>query len=612
MKAASLVLAAGLLFSGTDSRTPAGPPQVLPNDNRIPAGRLQGDTLRIDLEIRRATWYPEADSGPAVEVAAFAEAGKAPSIPAPMIRVPEGTTIVARIRNLLPDSTLSIHGFLTRPAAADDSIMVRPGDSTEVRFKAGAPGTYLYYAVPGRHRYEIDDEREQMAGALIVDPVGGSPPDRVFVINIWGNTIDSATYGNALTINGRSWPWTERISAQTGDTLRWRVINASERNHPMHLHGFYFRLDAHGDGRSDVVSPANDRELLVTHSVPPFGTMAMTWSPDRPGNWLFHCHIGFHVLPEARVHPPAHDHGDYSSHDPARHMSGLILGIEVKAPPGYLAEERKEPERLHLFIQEGRKLGRTPRTLGFVLQKGALPPRPDSVVLPGSPLILTRGRPTDIVVHNRLKESSVIHWHGIELESFSDGVAGWSGSAGRLAPSVMPGDSFVARLTLPRVGTFIYHTHLNDLDQISSGLYGGIVVVEPGHPFDPATDHLFVAGWDGLETDSLGPHRLVNGDSRPAALELKAGIPQRFRFVNIGPADRFEFMIMRDTSLIDWRIVARDGADLPTHQVRSTPARRKFDVGMTFDAEAVFQPGEYRLVGSDGDKPFFVQRLLVR
>ena len=38
----------------------------------------------------------------------------------------------------------------------------------------------------------------------------------------------------------------------------------------------------------------------------------------------------------------------------------------------------------------------------------------------------------------------------------------------------------VAHLTLKRAGTFIYHTHLNDLYQISTGLYGPIIVLEPG------------------------------------------------------------------------------------------------------------------------------------
>ena len=217
-------------------------PLVHPNDNRVPAGRLRGDTLQLRLEVRMATWRPEADSGPAIAVAAFAEAGKVPSIPGPLIRVRTGTTIVASITNALPDSTISIHGLLTRPAAARDSLVLRPGESAVARFAAGEPGTYFYQATLGNHRLEVDEEREQVAGALIVDPAGGSPPDRIFMMNIWGHRIDSATYRNALTINGRSWPHTERI-------------DADGRRHPALA----------GDQRQPAQSPHAPARLLLPH-----------------------------------------------------------------------------------------------------------------------------------------------------------------------------------------------------------------------------------------------------------------------------------------------------------------------------------------------------------
>ena len=139
-------------------------------------------------------------------------------------------------------------------------------------------------------------EREQLAGALVIDSAGARTDDRIFVINIWGEPVDSVVYRNALAINGRSFPHGELIEPLVGDTLRWRWINASDRNHPMHLHGFYFRVDAKGDGRVDSTFAPDARRMAVTENLPPLGTMAMAWSPDRPGNWLFHCHIMFHVL----------------------------------------------------------------------------------------------------------------------------------------------------------------------------------------------------------------------------------------------------------------------------------------------------------------------------
>jgi manganese oxidase len=586
-------------------------PPVVPNDNRVPAGRLAHDTLELHLVVDLARWHPQSDSGPAIEVAAFGEEGRPPRIPGPLIRVPAGTVIAATVRNALADSTLRVYGLATRPAAVHDSLVIPPGESRRVTFAAGAPGSYLYWASLGANDHDLDDEREQISGGFIVDPPGGSPPDRVLVMNIWGTTVDSITYRNALTINGRSWPYTERIEATVGDTLRWRVLNATQRNHPMHLHGFYYRIDARGDGFADTAY-ARPGRLAVTEMMFPLTTMALTWVPERDGHWLFHCHIGFHVLPSTRLDPPQPDSPDRMAHDPGIHMAGLVLGIAVRPRPGAAEPVRGKPRRLHLFLQEGVKRGRAPRAIGAVLQRGPRPPAADSVEIPGSVLVLTRGQPTDIVLVNRLSEPSAIHWHGIELESYSDGVAGWSGAGDRLAPSVMPGDSFTARLTLPRAGTFIYHTHLNDLEQLTSGLYGGIVVLEPGLRFDGRRDHLFVVGWDGETRAPALPHILINGDSLPGPLRLGAGVAHRLRFINIGPAGLFRFGIYRDTVPLAWKRLAKDGADLPPAQAIRTRAVQLIAVGETYDFELTPEPGSYRLAVAFRGKPLWTRELVVR
>jgi len=584
-----VVLATG--WSWSTPRSP-GLPTIAANDNRTPAGQERNDTLRIRLEVRLGVWQPEADSGPSAEVAVFAEETNAPQIPGPLIRVKTGTIISATVRNALTDSTISVHGLLTRPAASNDSLILRPGEVRSVTFAAGQPGTYFYWAVLGKHNPQKDDERAQLSGAFVVDPREGSPPDRILMLNIWGTTVDSEDYRNALAINGRSWPYTERIRATVGDTIRWRLINATWRPHPMHLHGFYYSIDASGNGLRDSLYQREDRRLVVTEDMRPFETRAVSWSPDRPGNWLFHCHIGFHVVPDTRLDPPAADSPDRMAHDPAVHMAGLVLGITVDPREVAGALPSVVARREYLFIQEGARHRLAPRTMAYVLQRGAVPAS-DSVQVPSSLLLLTRGQSTDMVIINRLKEPSAIHWHGIELGSYSDGVAGWSGAGTTLAPSIQPGDSFVAHLILPRAGTFIYHTHMNDLEQLTSGLFGAVLVLEPGKPFDPATDHVYVVGWDGPADP---PNVVVNGDTTAKALSMRAGVDQRFRLINIGPAASVEFAIYRDTSVVRWRALAKDGADLPLSQATTRPARQFVQVGETYDFTFRADPGEYRLV----------------
>jgi manganese oxidase len=587
-------------------------PSVVPNDNRVPAGHLTGDTLHLHLVVGLATWRPEADPGPSIDVAAVGEEGKSPQIPAPLIRIRTGTVIAARVRNALTDSTIRVYGLTTRPDRAHDSLVIAPGQTRTVAFAAGAPGTYLYWVSLGA----IDQnqaERDQISGAFIVDPPGGSPSDRVLVMNIWGSKLDSATYRNALTINGRSWPYTERLEASVGDTLRWRVLNGTRRNHPMHLHGFYYRVDARGDGFADTLYRPADRRQAVTEALTPLTTMDMTWVPERAGNWLFHCHFSPHVVPgRARLNSPSPESGHGPDHDPGAHMAGLIMGIRVRPAAGYREPARGKARRLHLFVQEGIRRGRAPRAMGAVLQRDHHPPAADSVEIPGSTLLLTRNQPTDIVVVNRLEQPTAIHWHGIELESYYDGVAGWSGGASHLAPSIMPGDSFIARLTLPRAGTFIYHTHLNDIEQLTSGVYGGIVVLEPGRRFDRRHDHLFVIGWDGPAKRGTLPHLLVNGDSLPKTLVMDARAAQRLRFINIGAAGLVRISLSRDSAPVSWRRLAKDGAELPPKQAIRGSSAVVIAAGETYDFEFTPEPGEYRLTAEIQDKPLWTQRVVAR
>jgi len=570
---------------------------VVSNDNRTPAGRLVGDTLHLSLVVGMATWHPEAPDGYPIDVAAFAEEGKPFQVPGPLIRVREGTVLDIQIQNQLTDSTLTIGGLASRPMSPNDTTVLAPGATEHLRFLAGAPGTYLYYATLGKQ--DTLAERQQLAGGFVVDSVGSKADDRIFVMNIWGNPIDSGGYRNALAINGRSFPYDERVTATVGDTLRWRWINATVRRHPMHLHGFYFRVNASGSLFADTVLSAGDRRDVVTESMAPGATMSMVWSPDRPGNWLFHCHIGFHVIAEAAsLDPPPMDGAHRFSNDIGHHMAGLVLGISVRAPAGWRPPPYPHPRKIRLLVQEGPKHLKAPRALGYVMQRGATPPAPDSTEIPGSVLVLTRGEPAEITVVNHLKEATSVHWHGIELESYWDGVVGWSGDSSHMAQRIEPGDSFVAHLRLPRAGTFIYHTHLNDFEQFTSGLYGAIVVLEPGQRFDPETDHVFVVGWDGPADP---PDLVVNGASKPAPLVLKAGRDHRLRFVNIGMAARLWVTIMRDSTLQRWRPVARDGADLASGN-RVEPARLVIDVGQT--ADAIFRPpsaGVYHLKWRNGD-----------
>jgi FtsP/CotA-like multicopper oxidase with cupredoxin domain len=211
----------------------------------------------------------------------------------------------------------------------------------------------------------------------------------------------------------------------------------------------------------------------------------------------------------------------------------------------------------------------------------------DSGLHVGPPIVLARGEPVSITVVNQLDEATSVHWHGIELESYFDGVAGFSGAGSRISPAIAPSDSFVARFTPPRAGTFIYHTHVNENRQQLAGLAGPIIVLEQGVAPDSAVDHTVLITSPPTREEQLRDV-LLNGSASPAALEVRAGVAQRLRLINMTatrPNIRVE--IWRGDSLINWRPLAKDGADLPDTWRVVRAARSPISIGETMDYEIV-------------------------
>ena len=131
----ALALAASLAAMTSGQHVAGDLPLVQANDNRVAAGSRRDDTLDLHLVVRMSDWRPDAATGPSVAVAAFAEEGKASQIPAPLIRVSEGTVIAASVHNALTDSTIGVIGLADHPTAKRDTLFVRPGETKKVHGK---------------------------------------------------------------------------------------------------------------------------------------------------------------------------------------------------------------------------------------------------------------------------------------------------------------------------------------------------------------------------------------------------------------------------------------------------------------------------------------------
>jgi FtsP/CotA-like multicopper oxidase with cupredoxin domain len=73
---------------------------------------------------------------------------------------------------------------------------------------------------------------------------------------------------------------------KVGELQVWDVVNSTLMDHPFHLHGFFFQVLAVNG------TPPAWRSWEDVVNLPPKSTTRIAWMPDdRPGRWMYHCHI---------------------------------------------------------------------------------------------------------------------------------------------------------------------------------------------------------------------------------------------------------------------------------------------------------------------------------
>lgn len=101
--------------------------------------------------------------------------------------------------------------------------------------------------------------------------------------------------GVDFTVNGEPHHHGEEV--RVGELQVWNVINETPLDHPFHLHGFFFQvLEENGH-------PPAYRSWEDTVNIPARGRVRIAWMPDdRPGSWMYHCHILEHAVAGMMAH----------------------------------------------------------------------------------------------------------------------------------------------------------------------------------------------------------------------------------------------------------------------------------------------------------------------
>lgn len=252
------------------------------------------------------------------EYEAFLVNGRAPSDP-PAFEVSRGERIRLRLMNPGSQTTfrVALAGHRMRVTHTDgrpvdpvevDGLEIGMGERYDVVVEADNPGAWNLIGAgldpqrgPARAVLRYREAREVRPpdgqtpeglrrGARILalsdlrsvelDGTLSGRPDRRFNLMLTGGGMMGSPR-DAWTIDRQVWPEADPLTIRHGERVRVQMVNHSPMRHPMHLHGFFFRV---GDALKETV-------LVPGH----MGRIEFDFQADNPGDWLFHCHDLYHM-----------------------------------------------------------------------------------------------------------------------------------------------------------------------------------------------------------------------------------------------------------------------------------------------------------------------------
>ena len=307
------------------AKAAAAHPLVVP-DGATLAGKLVGGVKIYHL---RAESFAH-EIAPGLTVTAWGYNG---STPGPVLEAIEGDRVRIYVTNALPEpTTIHWHGILvphgmdgvaglTQPAIA-------PGKTYRYDLVFDRAGTFMYHP----HADEMTQIALGMMGMIVVHPKGGDRPARDYAlfshelkIPIGARRADPLAMNdfNVLTFNGKAFPATTPLIAETGELVRIRLANLGPmEHHPIHLHGHHFEVV----GTDGGTIPPGARVPETTVLVPVGTTRTIEFVARAPGDWALHCHMTHHAM-------------NQMGHDVANLIGANTAGLDAKLGrvlPGYM------------------------------------------------------------------------------------------------------------------------------------------------------------------------------------------------------------------------------------------------------------------------------------
>jgi manganese oxidase len=214
---------------------------------------------------------------------------------------------------------------------------------------------------------------------------------------------------------------------------------------------------------------------------------------------------------------------------------------------------------------------------------------------PGPTIEVVEGDRVRLLVTNRLKEHTSMHWHGFILPSGMDGVSGLS------QPSIKPGETFAYEFTIRQHGTHMYHPHADEMVQMAMGMMGMFIMHPRGGEAVPVDrDYCFLLHNWALHPGTYRPDPMImqdfdlwtfNSKVFPAIEPLVARTGERVR-VRVGNLSMWNHPIHMHG--VEYHVTGSDGGRWPRAQWRRE-VTEIVGVGQARDLEFTAVPGDWAL-----------------
>jgi FtsP/CotA-like multicopper oxidase with cupredoxin domain len=206
-----------------------------------------------------------------------------------------------------PFTVIGADGGIQERSVTTDILLVTPGERVDVivapKGKAGAPltlramlynrgyGSVEYRSVEDVLTIEFTKEApvtaKPVAITRAIEPVSTADATKVDVVLTLPPMKDNKS---EFQVNGVPFWKAKPYAAKLGEKQLWIVKNDSDWDHPFHLHGFFFQVI---DEKGEAARPLAWKDTV---NVPMKTTVRLLVSFDeRPGQWMFHCHILDHA-----------------------------------------------------------------------------------------------------------------------------------------------------------------------------------------------------------------------------------------------------------------------------------------------------------------------------